>query len=1047
MAAAAEAEKAATAAGTADLGPHLGIAPATPDIVRKLVWQSGTTGADGSCCTALFTAVPAQTGCCKLDSDGFSLVPSSVEELSQSALVSAVMVKSDGCSSAPSSVHGLSQSSSIGSAKVESDGFNSVPSPVEEQSRSVQDDLGESDCPVSTQESSTLPAQVCESPGKIAQQWKEGVGSDSDPGANDAVPTPGKVEPTPPRWRKKSTKGVPRFKVMKDKILKPKVTPKESTLDKVKKKKKILQEDGSEHVETSASNIVRRKLDLNSSESKVCFSRATLMGNLRFLAKSRGLQDDPCARMRSKRGKKRKFMIFKHQESSHLAMVPYQSIQTDASSSTLVPLTGFTQLDIARKGSQAQKLQTKVLDLDEETLQVYDVLRKWDESDSESFEGFDIGSGPEWEQRRFILEKCVGVFIATMHDLLGPRKFSQWGGSVIDSVVGTFLTQNVADNLSSNAFMNLAAKFPPTKRSHTAGECSNVPPPLFSAFEENSSSGIEDGYEQESKGHYGQEYRILIENFITDMEQTDMSTLDKDHLMNLVKDKSGNPICAEKTLRKFIATLKPKDTSEWDTLRKEACQKGYNNRSETRINDAVDWESVLHAPLVEVARCIAGRGQHYLMACRIHAFLARIKKDHGSFDLDWLRFVPRESAKKYLLSILGLGDKSVDCICLLSLGHKAFPVDVNVARIVTRLGWIQLQPLEGSAEFHSVNLYPIMRDVQRYELHCLMITFGKVMCTKVDPNCSACPFSGKCKYYRSTLGRLPLPPAEANRHESSKEQTSIVISGRPHLSNGSCMPSLQLSGTAEKQPIHNCDPIIEVPPSPEHEYEEAPNELEEPYEDDLCDLEDILPEGVQYDAEIDLTSSKHMMNNHYWTPDYGKDLVLINPQCSFGQNKKLKNIGRLRTEHNAYVLPDDHLIIEGHFEERVPEDPNHYLLVVNSCPNDNIVKGTILIPCRTATGGNFPLNGTYFQEHEVKQDKIFKTVTRKVRIPEIYIGPENHPRYICVRGFDRATRQPRRLCGRLHATNGEKKEGDENPAKRARTSPKVKDNDEASSAN
>ncbi|KAK3157990.1 hypothetical protein QOZ80_2AG0131370 [Eleusine coracana subsp. coracana] len=881
MAAVAEAEKAA------DLGPQLGISPATPDIVQKLPLQTGISGADGSCCTALSTAVPALelelAGCSKTDSDEFSSEPS------QSALVSPDKVENDGCSSAPSSIKGLSQSSLVAPAKVESGEFNSVPSPDREQSRSVPKDFGELNCTVSTQESSTLQGQEHEFSGRMAHQWDKYLASDSDPTANDTVPTPDKVEPTPRRWRKKSTKGVPRFKVMKDKILKLKVTPKESTPGKVKKKK--LQEDDSEHVGTGTSNVTRRKLNLDSSENKVCFSRATLMDNL----------------------------------------------------------------------SQLQKLHTKVLGLDEDTLQVYDVLRKWDESDSESFEGFDIGSGPKWDDKRRVLEQCVDVFIATMHDLLGPRKFSQWGGSVIDSVVGTFLTQNVADNLSSNAFMNLAAKFPPSKACRKAEKCSNVLP-LFNGLEENLDSDKEDGHDKEIKV----------------------------------------------------------------------------------------------------------RGQHYLMACRIQAFLARIEKDHGSFDLDWLKFVPRESAKNYLLSILGLGDKSVDCIRLLSLRHKAFPVDVNVARIVTRLGWVQLQPVEGSAEFHLVHLYPVMRDVQRYlwprlckidkeklyELHCLMITFGKVMCTKANPNCSACPFSAKCKYYSSTLGRLSLPPAEAHGHESSKEQTSMVIPGRPHLSYDGYTPSFQemcqhrveISRTAEKQPIHNCEPIIEVPPSPEHEYEEVRNELEESYEDDLCDLEDIVPEGVHYDAEIDLTSSNHVVNNHSWTPNYGKDLVLINPQCSFGRNKKLKKIGRIRTEHNAYVLPDDHLIIDGHFEERVPEDPSPYLLVVISCPDDYAVKGTILIPCRTATRGNFPLNGTYFQEHEVFADH--QSSRFPISVPRdclwnlkrciVYFGSSIHSitkgqtrqeiedcykkGYICVRGFDRATRQPKRICGTLHTTNSEKKE-------------------------
>ena len=52
---------------------------------------------------------------------------------------------------------------------------------------------------------------------------------------------------------------------------------------------------------------------------------------------------------------------------------------------------------------------------------------------------------------------CVGV----CRGVLGDRSFSKpWGGSVLDSIIGTFLTQNVADQLSSQAYMTLAATFP-----------------------------------------------------------------------------------------------------------------------------------------------------------------------------------------------------------------------------------------------------------------------------------------------------------------------------------------------------------------------------------------------------------------------------------------------------------------------------------------------------------------------------------------------------------------------------------------------------------
>ena len=93
-------------------------------------------------------------------------------------------------------------------------------------------------------------------------------------------------------------------------------------------------------------------------------------------------------------------------------------------------------------------------------------------------------------------------------------------------------------------------------------------------------------------------------------------------------------------------------------------------------------------------------------------------------------------------------------------------------------------------------------------------------------------------------------------------------------------------------------PFSSSAPSPEYEYKEAPSEHEDFYEDYLCDLEDIVL-GVQYDVEIDLYSSKHVLNNISWTPNCGKDLAVIDPHCSFGQNKRLKNISRLMMEHSA----------------------------------------------------------------------------------------------------------------------------------------------------
>jgi hypothetical protein len=109
-----------------------------------------------------------------------------------------------------------------------------------------------------------------------------------------------------------------------------------------------------------------------------------------------------------------------------------------------------------------------------------------------------------------------------------------------------------------------------------------------------------------------------------------------------------------------------------------------------------------------------------------------------------------------------------------------------------------------------------------------------------------------------------------------------------------------LGRTTENQPFRDCVPIIEEPLSPDYEHVEELDEQEQALQDDLPDIEDYYrPQESQYDAEIDLRSHNHMMNDVSWIGNHGKDIVQSNPQYILGQQKEVKNIGHLRTEHYA----------------------------------------------------------------------------------------------------------------------------------------------------
>ncbi|KAL2933563.1 Protein ROS1 [Bienertia sinuspersici] len=182
------------------------------------------------------------------------------------------------------------------------------------------------------------------------------------------------------------------------------------------------------------------------------------------------------------------------------------------------------------------------------------------------------------------------------------------------------------------------------------------------------------------------------------------------------------------------------DAFDWDSLRREAQADGKIRERTANTRDSLDWEAVRHAHVSEIAETIKERGMNNMLAERIKDLLDRLVKDHGSTDMEWLRDIPPDKAKEYLLSFRGLGLKSVECVRLLTLHHLAFPVDTNVGRIAVRLGWVPLQPLPESLQLHLLELYPILESIQKflwprlckldqktlYELHYHLITFGKV---------------------------------------------------------------------------------------------------------------------------------------------------------------------------------------------------------------------------------------------------------------------------------------------------------------------------------
>ncbi|GAB2272227.1 hypothetical protein Dimus_007048 [Dionaea muscipula] len=583
-----------------------------------------------------------------------------------------------------------------------------------------------------------------------------------------------------------------------------------------------------------------------------------------------------------------------------------------------------------------------------------------------------------------------------------------------------------------------------------------------------------------------------------------------------------------------------KTAFDWDSLRKHAEMKGRKRERAPHTMDSLDYEAVRLADVGEIADTIKERGMNNVLAERMKDFLNRLVSEHGSIDLEWLRDVPPDKAKEYLLSIRGLGLKSVECVRLLTLHHLAFPVDTNVGRIAVRLGWVPLQPLPESLQLHLLELYPVLESIQKYlwprlckldqrtlyELHYHMITFGKVFCTKRKPNCNACPLRGECRHFASAfasarlslpgpeeksivassqcgvphqdpqaaINPMALPPPQANLHVTSA-LCGLAYQDPPVIIN----PLLQTNQSASTHPclayqdpqvnitpfllplppaeqnsdakITSREPIIEVPASPEQEQTQL---SEGDMEDMFCEDPNEIPTIKLNMEQLTRTLESYMQSKAgLQQSEISKALVTLTAETAYIPAPKLKNVSRLRTEHHVYELPDTHPLLDG-LDKREPDDPCSYLLAIwspgetansveppyqrcssrepgqlcndEACfhcnsqreANCQIVRGTLLIPCRTAMRGSFPLNGTYFQVNEVFADH--NSSLNPIAVPRNWLW--NLPRrtvcfgtsvqtifrglstegiqhcfwrgYVCVRGFDQKTRAPRPLMARLH---------------------------------
>lgn len=193
-------------------------------------------------------------------------------------------------------------------------------------------------------------------------------------------------------------------------------------------------------------------------------------------------------------------------------------------------------------------------------------------------------------------------------------------------------------------------------------------------------------------------------------------------------------------LDELVATILSQHTSDANTARAFASLKSTFN----------GWDEVRTAPVDSIEHAIRVGGLAAIKAPRIKGILNDVFAEHGQTNIDHLQQMPLDEARRWLVTLHGVGPKTAACVLLFSLGKPALPVDTHVHRVARRIGLIG--PKVSADAAHAILETGLGADRDRiYAFHMNTIAHGRMVCKARFPRCEQCGLVDLCDYGRARL--------------------------------------------------------------------------------------------------------------------------------------------------------------------------------------------------------------------------------------------------------------------------------------------------------
>ena len=189
----------------------------------------------------------------------------------------------------------------------------------------------------------------------------------------------------------------------------------------------------------------------------------------------------------------------------------------------------------------------------------------------------------------------------------------------------------------------------------------------------------------------------------------------------------------------------PLDELFFILLSRRTRRSGYETVYDELRAEYPTWEDVAKASDRDIFRIINSAGLGNLRLKQIKYNLDTIKKRFKKYSLDRLYRWGAPKVFEYLTSLKGIGPKSAYCVMMYSFKKAVFPADTHVRRICKRLGLIDANLDHKKAQIRLSDMFP---KKLRYSLHVNMISHGRKICRKSNPDCKSCIISGFCMNIR-----------------------------------------------------------------------------------------------------------------------------------------------------------------------------------------------------------------------------------------------------------------------------------------------------------